>query len=148
MKKALTVFIALAMFLVAGQAMAEKVLTPETIDGVTTVDAAWVKQNQSKVTVVDARKKGEFVEKHIPGAISIPYKEKSEKVLGYDPSKDKWNMSKFPQDKSTTIVVYCNGVNCWKSYKSADRLVQAGYTNIHWLRTGFPGWTDKGYPTE
>ncbi len=148
MKKALTVFIALAIFLVAGQAMASKVLTPETIDGVTTVDAAWVNQNQSHLTVVDARKKGEFVEKHIPGAISIPYKEKSEKVLGYDPSKDKWNMSKFPQDKSTPVVVYCNGVNCWKSYKSADRLVQAGYTNVNWLRTGFPGWTDNGYPTE
>ena len=148
MKKVLTVFIALAIVLAAGQAMAAKVLTPETIEGATTVDASWVKQNQGSVTVVDARKKGEYVEKHIPGAINIPYKEKSAKNPDFDPSEDKWDMGKFPQDKSASIVVYCNGVKCWKSYKSVARLVQAGYTNVNWLRTGFPGWTDKGYPTE
>ena len=92
--------------------------------------------------------KGEYVEKHIPGAVSIPYKEKSAKTPDFDPAEDKWDMGKFPQDKSASIVVYCNGVKCWKSYKSVARLVEAGYTNVNWLRTGFPGWTDKGYPTE
>ena len=148
MKKALAVLIALSMLLVAGQAMAAKVLTPETIEGAAVVTADWVKQNQGQVTVVDARKKGEYVEKHIPGAINIPYKEKSAKSPDFDASKDKWNMSKFPSDKSTTIAVYCNGIKCWKSYKSVARLVKAGYTNVKCLREGFPGWTNKGYPTQ
>ncbi len=148
MKKVLTVFVALTILLVAGQVMAAKVLTPETIDGVTTVDASWVKQNQGSLTIVDARKKGEYVEKHVPGSINIPYKEKSAKTPDFDPSKDKWDISKFPADKSTPIVVYCNGVKCWKSYKTAARLAKQGYTNVNWLRDGFPGWTDKGYATE
>ena len=148
MKKVLTVFIALTILLVAGQVMAAKVLTPETIEGATTVDATWVKQNQGHVTVVDARKKGEYVEKHIPGSINVPYKEKSAKSPDFDPSEDKWDMSKYPSNKNTPLVVYCNGVKCWKSYKSVSRLVKAGYTKVHWLRDGFPGWTEKGYLTE
>ncbi|MBC8414766.1 MAG: hypothetical protein ISR96_02520 [Nitrospira sp.] len=65
MKKVLTVFVAIAMLLVAGQVMAEKVPTPESHDGITIVTADWVKDNLAGITVVDARKKGEFVEKHI-----------------------------------------------------------------------------------
>lgn len=148
MKKVLTVLVALSMLLIAGQAMAEKNLTPTSFDGLTVVDAEWVKQNQGKVMVFDARLKGEYVESHIRGAISAPYKEKSFKKVDFDESKDKWNMSKYPADKSASIVIYCNGIKCWKSFKSALRLVRAGYTNIHWLRNGFPEWQEKGYPTE
>jgi len=148
MKKVLVVLLVMSLCLIAGQAMAAKVMTPESIDGATVVDAEWIKQNQGKVMVFDARKKGEYVESHIPGSISAPYKEKSEKTIDFDPSKDKWNMSKYPSDKNVSIVVYCNGVKCWKSYKSIVRLVKAGYTNVHWLRDGFPGWQDKGYPVE
>ena len=148
MKKVLVVLLVMSLCLIAGQTMAAKVMTPESLDGATVVDAEWVKQNEGKVMVFDARKKGEYVEGHIPGAISVPYKEKSEKTVNFDPSKDKWDMSKYPSDKNASIVVYCNGVKCWKSYKSIVRLVKAGYTNVHWLRDGFPGWQDKGYPVE
>jgi rhodanese-related sulfurtransferase len=148
MKRALVVLLVMSLYLIAGQAIAAKVLTPESINGATVVNAEWVKQNKGKITVVDARGKTEYVESHIPEAISIPYKEKSAKSVDFDPSKDKWKMNKFPSDKSTPIVVYCNGVKCWKSYKSVVLLVKAGYTNVHWLRDGFPGWQEKGYPLE
>ncbi len=148
MKKALTVLVALSMLLVAGQSMAEKALTPESIESATIVDAEWVKVNLGKVMVFDARKKGEYIEKHIPGSINVPYKDKSEKVLDFDRSKDKWDISKYPEDKSTSIVVYCNGIKCWKSYKTLVRLAEAGYTDLYWLREGFPGWLERGYPTE
>jgi rhodanese-related sulfurtransferase len=148
MKKVFIVLVALTMLLVAGQVMAEKKLTPELIEGATTVDAEWVNASMGKTMVFDARKKGEFVKQHIPGAINAPYNEKSEKKVDFDKSKDKWDISKYPEDKSASIVVYCNGIKCWKSYKSVRRLVEAGYTNVHWLRLGFPGWQGKGYPTE
>ncbi|KPK35558.1 MAG: hypothetical protein AMK70_05080 [Nitrospira bacterium SG8_35_1] len=148
MKKVLVVLLVMSLCLIAGQTMAAKVMTPESLDGATVVDAEWVKQNEGKVMVFDARKKGEYVEGHIPGAISVPYKEKSEKTVDFDPSKDKWDMSKYPSDKNASIVVYCNGVKCWKSYKSIVRLGQAGYTNLYWLRDGFPGWQEKGYTVE
>jgi rhodanese-related sulfurtransferase len=144
----LSVALALAVMLVAGQVMAAKAMTPESVEGATVVDADWVKSNFGKVTVVDARKKGEYVESHIPGAISIPYKEKSEKKVDFDESKDKWNTSKFPTDKNLPLVVYCNGVKCWKSYKSVVRLVKAGHKKVYWLRDGFPGWQEKGYAVE
>jgi rhodanese-related sulfurtransferase len=148
MKKVLTVLVALAVLLVAGQVMAAKVPTPESFDGITVVGAEWVKANMSKVTIYDARKKGEYVEKHIPGAISATYGEKSAKNLEFDSSKDKFKLKKYPTDKSAPIVVYCNGPKCWKSFKSAILLVREGYTNVNWLRDGFPGWLDKGYATE
>ena len=148
MKKVLSVVIAISLLLIAGQVMAEKVMTPDSIDGVKTVNAEWVKANQATVKVFDARKKGEYVEGHIPGSISSPYKEKSEKVVDFDPSVDKMKISTYPSDKSTPIVVYCNGVKCWKSYKTIVALKKAGYTNLNWLRDGFPGWTEKGYPVE
>jgi rhodanese-related sulfurtransferase len=88
------------------------------------------------------------VEKHIIGAISAPYKEKSEKKPDFDESKDTMKMNKYPSDKSAPILVYCNGERCWKSYKSAIRLVRAGYKKVYWLREGFPGWYEKGYPVE
>ncbi|UCE72173.1 MAG: rhodanese-like domain-containing protein [Nitrospiraceae bacterium] len=148
MKKVLVVLLVMSLCLIAGQTMAAKVMTPESLDGATVVDAEWVKQNEGKVMVFDARKKGEYVEGHIPGSISVPYKEKSEKTVDFDPSKDKWDMSKYPSDKNASIVVYCNGVKCWKSYKTIVLLAKAGYTNLHWLRDGFPGWQEKGYTVE
>jgi len=148
MKKALSVVIAISLLLLAGQAMAAKVMTPESLEGVNVVNAEWVKANQSKVKVFDARKKGEYVEGHVPGSISAPYREKSEKMVDFDPSVDDLDMSVYPSDKNTPIVVYCNGVKCWKSYKTIVTLKKAGYSNLNWLRDGFPGWTEKGYPVE
>jgi rhodanese-related sulfurtransferase len=148
MKKVLSVVIAISFLLIAGQVMAAKVLTPDSIEGVTVVNAEWVKANQATVKVFDARKKGEYVEGHVPGSISAPYKEKSAKVVDFDPSLDKMKMNKYPSDKSAPIVVYCNGVKCWKSYKTIVQLKSAGYSNLNWLRDGFPGWTDKGYAVE
>jgi len=129
-------------------AAAEKPLTPESLEGAKVVDAGWVKANLGKVKLYDVRKKAEYVEAHIPGAISVPYKEKSAKKVGFDRSKDRLDLSKFPSDKTTPIVTQCNGPRCWKSYKAATWLVDAGYTNVHWFRGGLPEWKSKGYPTE
>ncbi|MBC8414767.1 MAG: rhodanese-like domain-containing protein [Nitrospira sp.] len=83
-----------------------------------------------------------------PGAINAYYSEKSAKTVDFDESKDKFKLDKYPSDKNAKIVVYCNGPACWKSFKSAMLLVKNGYTNVFWLRDGFPGWLDKGYPVE
>ncbi len=103
---------------------------------------AWVKDNYQEMKVFDARKKAEYVEGHIPGAVSAPYKEKSKKAKDFDASKDGLDQKKFP-------VVYCNGPRCWKSYKAAVVLIREGYTKVYWYRnSGFPGWKSQGYPVE
>ncbi len=148
MKRGLTVLLLLSLLPVAGHALAAKDETPEAYEGITVVNAEWVKANMGTVRVYDARKKGEYVEQHIPNAISAYYNEKSAKSVDFDESQDEWSINKYPSDKNAPVVVYCNGPACWKSFKTAVRLVKAGYTKVHWLRDGFPGWLDKGYPTE
>ncbi len=134
--------------LITHSAMAAKPLTPEKLDGATIVDADWVKANLGKVTVFDVRKKAEYVESHIPGAVSAPYKEKSKKAADFDASKDKLKIGKFPSDKNAPIVTQCNGERCWKSYKAAVWLVREGYKKVYWFRGGLPEWKAKGFPTE
>lgn len=133
----------------AGVAFAAKPETPKDIEGATVVGDAWVKANYKKMQVFDVRKKAEYVEAHIPGAVSIPYKEKSGKKADFDSTKDKIKLDKFPSNKSTPLIVYCNGPKCWKSYKTAVTLVRAGYKYVYQYRNnGFPGWKSKGYPVE
>lgn len=136
------------MALLAMPALAAKPLTPETIDGGEIVSTDWVKANYGKVPIFDVRKKAEYVEGHIKGAISTPYKEKSAKTVDFDASMDKLDLSKFPADKNAAIVVHCNGPRCWKSYKSAITLIKAGYTNVKWYRDGYPDWKAKGFPIQ
>ncbi len=63
--------------------------TPLTIEGGVVVDAKQVNEMRSgKVLIVDARVAREYEESHIPGALSIPYAEKSEKSANFNPQAD------------------------------------------------------------
>lgn len=136
---------AFAMASVATQA-AE---TPASLAGATVVTAEKVKDLQGKgAVVVDTRVANEYAEAHIKGAISVPYKEKSAKAPNFDPSQDSFDLSKLPSDRNAVIVMYCNGGECWKSYKASKVAVDAGYKKIHWFRGGFPEWKSKGFPIE
>ncbi|OGW39972.1 MAG: hypothetical protein A2X58_06430 [Nitrospirae bacterium GWC2_56_14] len=149
LKKISVLAVVCIMALGASTAMAEKPLTPESLKGATVVDDAFVKANHGKIKIYDVRKKAEYVESHIAGAIAAPYDEKSELAVNFDASKDKFDLSKFPSDKKEPIIVYCNGPRCWKSYKAAVLLIKAGHTKVDWYRNdGFPGWKAKGYPVE
>lgn len=54
-------------------------------------------------------------------------------------------LSKFPADKTTKIVIYCTaGV---KTQAVAVALVQAGYTRVMELLGGITAWQAAGYPT-
>ena len=83
-------------------------LSPEVLPGVKMVDSEWVKANYQKMTVIDPRFKAEYVEEHIPGAISAEYIENSKKSIDFDSSKDTMDMSKLSADKNTPIIVIGN----------------------------------------
>jgi rhodanese-related sulfurtransferase len=76
----------------------------------------------------------------------VPYREKSEKSPAFDAGQDEFNVTKLPADKGAPIVIYCNGPECWKSFKATTVSVKAGYTNILWYREGFPDWKSKNLP--
>lgn len=143
---AFTFFIVSLIFV--NQVLAGKVATPETLPGVQTVDVDWVKANMDSATIVDTRKKAVYVLGHIPGSLNIFYKVKSDKTPDADLSKDRFDLSKLSQEKNSKIIVYCHAEFCWNSYKAAQQMLAAGYTNLYWFRGGFPAWESAGNPVE
>jgi rhodanese-related sulfurtransferase len=123
--------------------------TPPSLAGVTVLTAEKAKAMVDGGTlIVDARVANEYVEEHIKGAVSVPYKEKSEKSVDFNARLDSFDLAKLPADKNKAIIFYCNGPECWKSYKACVTAVKAGYNSVYWLRGGAPEWKAKGYPME
>lgn len=136
-----------ASFLFCAQALAAD--TPTSLNGATVADAAKVKSlMDGGAPVIDTRVANEYAEAHIKGAKSVPYKEKSAKAADFDASADSFDLAKASGDKSAPVVFYCNGAECWKSYKASAMAVKAGYTKVYWFRGGFPEWKAKGLPIE
>ena len=122
---------------------------PDKSAGATIVSADKAKELAAKgVAVIDVRSANEFAEGHIKGAKNVAIKEKSEKKPDFDASQDTFDLSKLPGDKNTEMIFYCNGLDCWKSYKAATIAVKAGYKKVYWLRGGLPEWKSKGGAVE
>jgi len=142
--------VAVAMTIGLGASLpALAVDTPTSLAGVTVVTAEQVqKMLDAGVPVIDTRVAAEFAEKTIKGAVSVPYKEKSAKEAGFDPSMDKFDLAKLPADKAAPVVFFCNSGSCWKSYKASAVAAKNGYSKVQWFRGGFPEWAGKGLPTQ
>ncbi len=98
--------------------------------------------------VVDAPIASEYTNGHIKGAINVPYRERSLKATNFDADEDEFKVARLPADKASAIVIYCNGPDCWKSFKASTVAIRAGYTNVNWYRAGFPNWASKDLPIE
>ncbi len=123
--------------------------TPPTLTGTKLVSTEEVSKLQAQgAQIVDTRVAAEYSEGHIKGAVSVPYREKSDKSVGFDPAQDEFAVAKLGADKAAAVVLYCNGPECWKSYKSAVLAIKAGYTNLYWYRDGFPNWKSKSLPID
>jgi len=150
MRLNLTAKMAAALFagmLMSGMAQAAD--TPAALEGAKLVTADDVVKAQSAgAVIVDTRVASEYAEGHIKGAVNVPYREKSEKAVGFDAGKDEFNLAKLPADKAAAVVIYCNGPECWKSFKGSTAALKGGYTNVLWYREGFPQWKSKGLPAE
>lgn len=122
--------------------------TPGQLPGVKRVRAAEVKELIAQnALMVDVRSEKEYNEGHIPGAILVPYGEKSLKDIAFDPAADSFSgVDKL--DKNKAVIFACNGPECWKSYKAAKAAVARGFTNVHWFRGGLPEWKAEGMAVE
>lgn len=122
---------------------------PDKVSGATIVTADKAKELIAKgAAVFDVRSANEFAEGHIKGAKLAAYKEKSAKVADFDAAADQFDLAKLPADKNAEMIFYCNGLDCWKSYKATVTAVKAGYKKIYWLRGGLPEWKSKGGAVE
>jgi rhodanese-related sulfurtransferase len=123
--------------------------TPASLNGATVVSAeAVLAAHDAGTPIIDTRVASEYADGHIKGAISVPYREKSAKSVDFDASQDDFNLAKLPPNKAAALVMYCNGPECWKSFKAATAAIKSGYTKILWYRDGFPQWQSKGLPVE
>ena len=122
--------------------------TPKALPGATVVNLETVKTLVAKGAVlVDTRIEAEYKDKHIPGALWLPYGEKSLKDVAFDGHADNFpGLAKL--DPERDIVFQCNGPECWKSYKASRTAIAAGYKHVYWFRGGMPEWELAGERTE
>ncbi len=82
--------------------------------------------------LIDTRTKPEYQEAHIPGAVNIPEKEfeKSAPVL-------------IP-DRGMLLVLYCSGIKCGKTKRTAVKALEMGYANLLLYNEGIPVWEERG----
>ena len=122
--------------------------TPKALPGATVVDHDTVKTLVSAGAVlVDTRIESEYKDKHIPGALWLPYGEKSLKDVAFDARLDSFpGLARL--DRERDIVFQCNGPECWKSYKASRAAIAAGYKHVYWFRGGMPEWETAGERTE
>lgn len=118
--------------------------TPTHLPGATVVSAADVQQLVAKgAVVVDTRNEKEYRAKQIPGAVFVPYHEKSLKDVAYDAKADDFaGLDKLDAAKPT--VFHCNGAECWKSYKASRAAIEKGFKQVYWFRGGLPEWEAAG----
>ena len=95
------------------------------------------KKNNNQVVIVDARSNYEFETLRIKDAINIPVANKNfeEEIKQLREKTDK------------TIVFYCNGHRCMKSYIAAKRCLEADIQNVAAFDAGIFDWTKK-YPNQ
>ena len=124
------------------------VISPAELNQMIKQDASHT-NDQKQVLVVDVRMPLEYAEEHIPNVLGIAYKEESKKDLAFDASVDSFNLNEIQKNKASSVVFYCNGVECWKSFKACKWAINHHLNKkIFWLRLGLPGWKKEGFPTE
>ena len=144
--------LAAVLTLVVAPALADEIKpeTPTSVKGarIITVDEAKGLLDKKAASFFDTRSPLNFGKGHVPGAILIAYKEKSEYVQDFDARQDSFDIATLPADKNARIVIHSDGPSGWKSYKATVLAVKAGYRNVLWMRDGYAGWTAKGLPVE
>ena len=112
--------------------------SPEAVDGAVTVGVTAAKALFDQGALfVDVRTAKGFEAGRVPDAVLLDLKKNfSKESLGAEAAA------------GDPIVIYCNGINCWRSSKAAKKAVSWGYTKVNYFRGGFPAWKKAGYPVE
>ena len=98
--------------------------------------------SRRSATVLDARPAAEYAISHIPGAVNVAPKP------GVPMSTYVSDVAEIGRlvrnNKSASLVLYCNGPHCAKSRRLASELLEAGYSNVRRYQLGIPMWRAAG----
>lgn len=83
---------------------------------------------------IDAREPQFFAQGHVERAMNMT----ADQVIP--------NAAELVRYRPGPIVVYCSGGDCDASHHVATRLQTLGFTQIHIMIDGYPGWKDKSFP--
>ena len=92
--------------------------------------------DEANYVLVDSRPAARYHEGHIPTAISIPETVMKNTGAAFLPGDAKLN--------NTQLIFYCGGPTCGMSPSAAKMAKQMGYTNLHVMLQGIPGWKKAG----
>ncbi len=118
---------------------ADKKDMPESLPGIKIINAQELKKwvdEKKKFVLIDNRNKEQYTKEHINGAVLITVDELIE-----NPKLSE------KLDKNTPIVLYCNGVKCWRSPAAGLLYQSLGFKEIYWFRNGLPEWIKLDFPT-
>ena len=96
--------------------------------------------------VFDARPHKEFSVSHIPGAVNVAQKPGTSVSLYISDVAEIERVLKG--QKTTPIVLYCNGPFCGKSKRLSQELLDHGFTDVRRFQLGIPLWRALGGLTE
>jgi rhodanese-related sulfurtransferase len=112
---------------------------PASLTGIKLIDGKELKKMmdaKKKFVLIDNRNKEQYGKEHITGAVLITVDE-----LIKDPTMSE------KLDKNVPLVLYCNGVKCWRSPAAALLYQSLGFKEIYWFRNGLPEWIKLDYAT-
>jgi len=136
LKAAPGTFLLLTLLLLFRTSIAENI-SPDTIEGTTTIDAEKLIQlanELQQLVIIDSRIRADRRQGYIPDSVSLP-----------DTDTDCNSLFRVIDRKNTATVFYCNGPRCRRSEHAVKIAVECGYTNIYWFRGGFEEWLKKQY---
>ena len=102
---------------------------------VAVMESEQLRKEFDNVIIVDVRSHYEYETLHIKGAVHIPLSK--EKL----PAAVRELRTKSPK----TVVFYCNGTTCKKSYEAAELAANAGISDVRAYDAGLEAWT-KQFP--
>jgi rhodanese-related sulfurtransferase len=115
----------------------EQILREATSDGGNTERVSrselLERAREGRVVVLDVRPTEEYVEGHIPGALSIPLEHLEAHLAELDPSVE--------------VVAYCRGPLCLLAPQAVAALKRQGF-KARCLEDGMPQWRQAGLPVE
>ncbi len=86
------------------------------------------------ILVIDVLSEESYRNRHLPGALNIPYKEIARRKDEIDADKE--------------VIVYCNDKECTASPIAAKKLVKLGFKNVKDFEGGLKEWEEAGYDFE
>ena len=126
---------------------------PATLAGVSLISAKEVAALPPSAKLVDVRPIHDHFSARIPNSLHISYREHSARSAAFDSSLDEVDvflkrLHKFVPNKDALVVMYCNGLQCWKSYKASTAAIKDGYRRISWFRGGIVEWEAQGFAVQ